>query len=133
MDFFYEQTHLWFLRNIFQVFHQLAFRSSINQFLEYRHLTKTIEARRLTNFTFVLQSISKWKCLIIFCYTEVLFLRHSEANRTHIFLEQAAQSVWKTFFRNIQKTISRKANVVDPNLRNISGRKCLGWNSSYFQ
>ena len=76
----------------------------------------------------MLQSISKWKCLIIFCYTEVLFLRHSEANRTHIFLEQAAQSVWKTFFRNIQKTISRKANVVAPNLRNISGRRCLWWN-----
>ena len=89
-----------FLCNLFQVFHQLAFKCSINQFLEYHHLTKAIAARLLTNFTFVLQRISKWKFLIIFYHTEVLFPRHSnkESNRTHIFLKQAVQSVQKTFF-----------------------------------
>ena len=79
----------------------ISFMCSINQFLEYRHLTKVIHCSKVfDNFTFVLQRISKWKFLIIFCHTEVLFPRHSnkESNRTHIFLKQAIQSVQKTFF-----------------------------------
>ena len=48
-------------------------------------------------------------------------------------LEQAVQSAYKNFFRNIQKKIYRKTNVVASNLSNISGRKCLWCNSSYFQ
>ena len=100
---FYERKHLPFLCNLFQVFHQLAFKCSINQFFEYHHFTNAIAARLSTNFTFVVQRISKWKFPIIFCYTEVLFPRHSESNRTHVFLEQAVQSVQKPFFRNIQK------------------------------
>ena len=100
---FYEQKYLPFLCNLFQVFHQLAFKCSINQFFEYHHLTKATATRLSTNFTFVVQRISKWKFPIIFFYTEVLFPRHSESNRTHVFLEQAVQSVQKPFFRNIQK------------------------------
>ena len=76
----------------------ISFNFSINQFLEYCDLTKVIAARLMTNFTFVLQRISKWKFVIIFCSTEVLFSRHSESNRTHIFLEQAVQSLQKISF-----------------------------------
>ena len=103
MDFFYERTLLSLWCYLFQVFHQLAFKCSINQFLEYCHLTKAIAARFLTNFTFVLQKTSKWKFLIIFCYTKVLFLRHLESNRTHIFLQQAAQSVENVFQKYSEK------------------------------
>ena len=77
----------------------ISLKCSINQFLEYRHLTKAIVARLLNNFTFVLQRFSKWKFLIIFCYTKVLFPRHFESNGTHIFLEQTVQSIQKTFFQ----------------------------------
>ena len=76
----------------------ISFNFSINQFLEYCDLTKVIAARLLTNFTFVLQRISKRKFVIIFCSTEVLFSRHSKSNRTHIFLEQAVKSLQKIFF-----------------------------------
>ena len=100
-------------------------KRSIKKFLEYLDLTKANAARLFTNYTFVLQSISKWKFLIIFYCTEVLLPRDSESNRTHIFLEQAGQSVQKKLFRNVRKEIYRKGNVVAPNLSNISGRKCL--------
>ena len=76
----------------------ISFNFSINQFLEYCDLTKVIAARLLTNFTFVLQRISKRKFVTIFCYTEVLFSRHSESNRTHTFLKQAVQSLQKISF-----------------------------------
>ena len=104
-----------------------SFKCSINQFLEYCDLAKVIAARLLTKFAFVLQRISKRKFLIIFCFTEVLFPRHSGSNRTHVFLEQAVQSLqpFKFPFRNIQEKILRKANVVALNLGNVSGRKCL--------
>ena len=97
--FFYERKHLWLLCNLFQVFHQLTFKFSINQIVEYRDLTKAIAARLLTNFTFVFQRISKRKFQIIFCYTEVLFPRHSESKRTYLFLEQAVQSIQKISFQ----------------------------------
>ena len=58
----------------------ISFNCSINQFLEYCDLTKVIAAGLLTNFTFVLQRISKRKFLFIFCCTKVLFPRHSEPN-----------------------------------------------------
>ena len=64
----------------------ISFNCSINQFLEY------------CDFTFVLQRISKRKFEIIFCYTKVLFSRHSKSNRAHIFLEQAVQSLQKISF-----------------------------------
>ena len=44
---------------------------SINYFLEYCDLTEVIAARLITNFTFVLQRVSKQKFVIIFCSTEV--------------------------------------------------------------
>ena len=86
----------------------ISFKCSINQFLEYCDLAKVTAARLLTKFNFVLQRISKRKFLIIFCFTEVLFPRHSESNRTHILLEQAVQSLqpFKFPFRNIQKKFS---------------------------
>ena len=115
----YLKTLSWtfFMNGRICCFSLISFKCSINYFLEYRHMTKLIAARLLTNFTFELQRISKWKFLIIFSYTEVLFPRH--------YLEEAVQSFQKTFCRNFQKTISRKTNVVAPNLSKISGRKCL--------
>ena len=79
----------------------ISFKCSINQFLEYCHLTQAIAARLLNNFTFVLKRISKWKFLIIFCYTELLFPRHPGSKQIHIFMEEAVQSVQKTFFLEI--------------------------------
>ena len=52
--------------------------------LSTANLTKFIEAKVLTNFTFAL--ISERQFLIIFCYTELLFPRHSESDRTHTHL-----------------------------------------------
>ena len=65
-------------------FCEISFKCSINQLLDYSDLTKFITAKLLTNFTFALQRIPEWKFLIIFCYTELLFARHSESNRTLI-------------------------------------------------
>ena len=79
----------------------ISFKCSINQFLEYCHLTQAIAARLLNNFTFVLKRISKWKFLIIFCYTELLFPGHPGSKQIHIFMEEAVQSVQKTFFLEI--------------------------------
>ena len=107
-------------------FREISCNCSINQFLEYCDLTKVIAERLMTNFTFVLQTTSKPKFVIIFCSTEVLFSRDSESNQTHIFLEQAIQSLQKISFINVQENILRKANVVAPDLRNVSGRKCCG-------
>ena len=61
---------------------EISFKGSINQFFERSGLTKVIAARLLTNFTFVLQRIFEQKFLTIFCYTEFLFPRHSESDRT---------------------------------------------------
>ena len=120
IDFFYEPTHLWLLRNLFQVFHQLAFKFSINQFLEYRELTKTIAAKLLTNFTFVIQRISK-RFLIIFCYTEVLFQGTLNLTERTFFRNKPFRVFKKSLFRNVQEKIFRKTNIVAPNLSNISG------------
>ena len=75
----------------------ISLNFSINQFLEYCDLTRVIAVRLMTNFTFVLQRISKRKFVIIFCSTEVLFSRHSESNRTQI-LEEAVQSLQSVSF-----------------------------------
>ena len=101
--------------------------SSSSQLLEYHDLTKVIAARLLTNFTFVLQQNSELQFLIIFCYTELLFTCHSESDRqcSSIILEQPVRRVQKILFRNIQKKVPRKSNVVAPNLSNISREKCL--------
>ena len=98
---------------------------------------------------------------MIFCYTEFLFARHSESDRTlissrtsrspidtrrcfyvnttsydvvrrRIDVETTSWVFRKILFRNNQTKIPRKTNAVAPNLSNISGRKCLWWNSSYF-
>ena len=65
-------------------FCEISFKCSINQLLEYRDLTKFIAAKFLTSFTFTLKRIPKWQFLIIFCYTEFLFSRHSESDQTLI-------------------------------------------------
>ena len=121
-----------FLCNLFQVFHQLAFKCSINQFLEYHHLTTAIAARLLTNFTFVLQRISKWKFLFIFCYTEVLFSRHSESNRTHIFLEQAVQSLQKISFYEYSGKNSQEGKCSSPRSRQCFRKKMYVMKSVLF-
>ena len=92
----------------------ISFNCSINQFLEYCDLTKVIAARLLTNFTFVLQRISKRKFVIIFCSTEVLFSRHSESNRTHIFLEQVVQSLQKISFYEYSRKNSQEGKCSSP-------------------
>ena len=120
IDFYYEQTHLWLLCNLLQVFHQLAFKCSISSIPEDPELARVIAARLLTNFTFVLQRIFKWKFLIIFCYTEVIFPRYSESNRTHIFLEKAAESIQKISFQKYSEKYFRKTNIIAQNLSNIS-------------
>ena len=103
MGFFYERMHLSLC--------VISFKCSIDQFLEHRELTRVIAVIVLTNFTFVLQRISKRKFLIIFCYAEVLFPKHSESNGTHIFLVQAVQSVQKISFQRYSG-------------RNFQGDKC---------
>ena len=103
MGLFYERSHFWLLCNVFQVFYQLVFKYSINQFLERRDLTKVIATRLLTSFTFVIQRIFKWKFLIIFCYTEVLFPRHSECNQTNIFSGKSSPECLEKFRKNFQE------------------------------
>ena len=97
----YLKTLSWtfFLNGRICSFCVISFKCSINQFLEYCHLTQAIAARLLNNFTFVPKRISKWKFLIIFCYTELLFPRHPGSKQINIFMEEAVQSVQKTFFQ----------------------------------
>ena len=98
----------------------ISFNSSINQFLEYCDIIKVFAANFLTNFTFVLQKISKRKFVIIFYSTEVLFSRHSESNRTHIFLEQAVQSLQKISFYEYSGKNSQEGKCSSP-----KSRQCL--------
>ena len=65
------------------------FQYSIKWFLEYCYLKKIIAVRLLTNFTFVLWRISKWKF-------KVSFPMHAESE--HIFLEEAVQCLENFFF-----------------------------------
>ena len=65
-------------------FCETSFKCSIDQLLEYRDLKKFIAAELLNIFTSMLQRIPEWQFLIIFCYTELLFPRHSESDRTLI-------------------------------------------------
>ena len=109
----------------------ISFNCSINQFLEYCDLTKVIAARLLTYFTFVLQRISKWK-LIIFYYTEVLFSRHSESNRTHIFLEQAVQSLQKISFYEYSGKNSQEGKCSSPRSRQCFRKKMYVMKSVLF-
>ena len=96
----------------------ISFKCSINQFLEYCHLTQAIAARLLNNFTFVLKRISKWKFLIIFCYTELLFPRHPGLSKYTFLWKKPFRVFRKLFFRNIQKRNSRKTKIVSPDLSN---------------
>ena len=85
-------------------FCEISFKCSINQPLEYHDLTKVITARILTNFTLVLQRISVWQFLMIFCYTELLFARHSECDRTLISSRTSrSQRLEKLFLEIISK------------------------------
>ena len=110
----------------------ISFNCSINQFLEYCDLTKVIAARLLTNFTFVLQRISKRKFVIIFCSTEVLFSRHSESNRTHIFLEQAVQSLQKISFYEYSGKNSQEGKCSSPRSRQCFRKKIYVMKSVLF-
>ena len=126
-------TQLWLLCNLFQVFHQLVLKFSINQFLEYHDLTKAIAARLATNFLFVLQRISKRKFLIIFCYVEVLLTRHSESNRTYLFLEQAVQSVQKISFQKYLGKIFQEDKCSSPKSKQYFGKKMSVIELVFFQ
>ena len=119
----------------------ISFKCFINQFSSVPstsslsiacHLTKAIAARLLTNFTFVLQRISKWKFLFIFCYTEVLFSRHSESNRTHIFLEQAVQSLQKISFYEYSGKNSQEGKCSSPRSRQCFRKKIYVMKSVLF-
>ena len=102
------------------------FRMSLSiQLLEYPDLTKIIAARLLTNFTFVLLQTSEQQFLFIFCYTELLFSSHSESDRPLIYSRTSRSESLENSFQKYSEKISRKTNVVAPNLSNISGRKCL--------
>ena len=97
--------------------------SRSRQLFEYRSLTKVIAARVSTNFTFVLQQISKSQFLILFCYTELLFLSHSESERPLIYSTTSRSESLEIFFQKYSEKIPRKANVVAPNLSNIFRKK----------
>ena len=113
-------------------FRLISFNCSINQFLEYCNLTNVIATRLLTHFTFVLQKISKRKLEIIFCYTEVLFSRHSESNRTHIFLEEAVQILQKLSFYEYSGKNSQEGKFSSPKSRQSSRKKMYVMNSILF-
>ena len=51
---------------------------------EFHKLAKVIASRLSANFTFsaMLKRISEWQFLMVFCYTELLFPRNSESDRT---------------------------------------------------
>ena len=70
----FKRTHVWLLWNLFQVL-----TSSLSTATSQIYRSKAFD-----QFTFVFYKISEWQFLIIFCYTESLFLRHSESDRTHI-------------------------------------------------
>ena len=109
----------------------ISFKCFINQFLEYCDLTKVIAARLLTKFTFVLQRISKRKFLTI-CYTEVLFPRHSDSNRTHIFLEQAVQSLQKISFYEYSGKNYQEGKCSSPRSRQCFRKKMYVMKSVLF-
>ena len=104
-------------------FSVIPFNCSINQFLEYCDLTEVIAARLMTNFTFVLQRVSKQRFVIIFCSPEVLFSRHSESNRTYILLEQAVQSFWNISFNEYLGKNSQEGNCRSPQSRQCFRKK----------
>ena len=113
-------------------FRVISFNCSINQFLEYCNLANVIATRLFTHFTFVLQKISKRKLEIIFCYTEVLFSRHSESNRTHIFLEEAVQILQKLSFYEYSGKNSQEGKFSSPKSRQSSRKKMYVMNSILF-
>ena len=71
---------------------------------------------------------------MIFCYRGLLFARHFESDRTLISCRtNRPKCLGKSYWKIIRKKIPSKTYVEAPNLTNISGRKWLWWNSSYFQ
>ena len=66
----------------------------------HSRVSSTSSLRLLTSFTFVLQSTSEQKFLMIFCYIDLLFTRHSESERTLLSSRPTAQ-------RKIQKTVQK--------------------------
>ena len=110
----------------------ISFNCPINQVLEYCDLTEVIAGSLLTNFTFVLQSIFKQKFVIIFCSTEMLFSRHSESNRTHIFLEQAVPSLQKISFYEYSGKNSQEGKCSSPRSRQCFRKKMYVMKSVLF-
>ena len=62
---------------------------------------------------------------MIFCYTVLLFPRHSESDITPLSPGKSRSECSEFLFRNIQKNIFKETIVVAPNVSNISGRNCL--------
>ena len=69
--------------------------------------------------------------IMIFCYTVLLFPKHSESDITFLSPGKSCSECLEILFRNIQKNIFKKTIVVASNVSNISGRNCLRCNSSY--
>ena len=110
----------------------ISFKCSINQSHEYCILTKVLAARFMNNFIFVLWRMSMLKFLIIFCYIEVLFPGHSESNRTHIFLEQAVQSLQKISFYEYSGKNSQEGKCSSPRSRQCFRKKMYVMKSVLF-
>ena len=89
-------------------FCEISFKRSINQLLDYRDLTKTTVPKLLTNFTFMLQRISEWQLLMIFCYTELLFPKHSESDRAQISSRTSRSEFLEKFFLEIIRNRKRR-------------------------
>ena len=91
---------IFFMKNQLQTDVFVAFVKSLSS-IEYHDLTNIIGPRLSTNFTFVLYRISEWQFAVIFCYTELLFARHSESDRKLISSRTSRSEYLEKFFLEI--------------------------------
>ena len=104
-------------------FCEISFKCSINSLLEFSDLTKVIATRLSSNFTFLHQRISEWQYLMIFCYTELLFPRHSESDRTLLPARSTVQSVQQNVFQKYSEKISQEYNRSSPKSKQYFWKK----------
>ena len=105
---------VFFIKNQFQTDPFEAFVKSFSRVLSTSSLSTAIAARLLTNFTFVMQTISEYKFLMIFCCTKLLFPRHSESVRTLLSSRPTAQSVQENFLKKFSDKFSQEYNCISP-------------------
>ena len=60
---------------------------------------------------------------MIFCYTELLFPRHSESDRTLLSSRLTAQSVYENILKKFSATISQECNCSDPKSKKYLRKK----------